>query len=61
MKHLEFDPSEIEDEVYSRLDDSVQSSMAKPEVLKEMRIILVRRAGKVLENDQMNSVNFQMF
>ena len=61
MKHLEFDPSEIEDEVYSRLDDSVKSSMATPEVLKEMRIILVRRAGKVLENDQMNSVNFQMF
>ena len=61
MKHLEFDPSEIEDEVYSRLDDSVKSSMAKPEVLKEMRIILVRRAGKFLENDQINSVNFQMF
>ena len=26
-----------------------------------MKIILVRRAGKILENDEMNKLNFQMF
>ena len=61
FKYLTFDPEEIEDEIYQRLSENVRQALSSRDVLKEMRIILVRRAGKILENDDMNKLNFQMF
>lgn len=58
---MEFNPDDIEDEIYQRLSEPVRQALANREVLKEMKIILVRRAGKILENDDMNKLNFQMF
>ena len=55
---MQFNPDDIEDEIYQRLSEPVRQALANRDVLKEMKIILVRKAGKILENDDMNKLNF---
>ena len=61
QKYLEFDPDEIEDEVYQRLSENTKKALSNQDVLKELAIINVRRASRILECDEMNRLNFQMF
>lgn len=57
-KYLEFDPEVIEDEVYQRLDESLRLMLSNPKIIREMNIIRVRRAKKILEDDEINMLNF---
>lgn len=60
-RYIEFDPQEIEDEIYQRLSDQLKNSLANPKVLREINIIRMRKAQKILEDDEVNILNFQMF
>ncbi len=43
-RNLEFDPSDIEDEIYNRLEDSLKHQLSDSKILKEMNVIRRRRA-----------------
>lgn len=43
-KYLEFDPQDIESEVYSRLDEDMKAALSNPVIVKEMNKIRVKRA-----------------
>lgn len=60
-KYITFDPQEIEDDVYSRLSEDVKHALADPQVLKQILIICNRKAQQILEDDEVNILNFQMF
>ncbi len=60
-KHLEFDPEDIEDDIYQRLSDSEKDALSDPKVIKAINLLRHRKAGKILEDEDVNILNFQMF
>lgn len=60
-KYLEFDPSDIEDDIYNRLGETDKSSLANHKIIREINIIRRRKAAKILEDEDVNILNFQMF
>lgn len=60
-KYIEFDPEEIEDEIYQRLNENLKDSLSNPKIIKEINIIRMRKAQKILEDDEVNILNFKMF
>lgn len=60
-RNLEFDPSDIEDEIYNRLEDSLKHQLSDSKIIKEINVIRRRRAQRILEDDDVNILNFQMF
>ena len=44
-----------------RLSEEKRESLCKPEIIKEMNMLRMRRAGKILEDEDINILNFQMF
>ena len=57
-KHLEFDPTDIEDDVYARLDDTMKNLLVDPKIIKEINVIRRRKAAKILEDEDVNILNF---
>ena len=60
-KYLDFDPAEIEEDVYIRLDDELKKTLANPKIIREMNAIRIKRAARILEDEDVNILNFQMF
>ena len=60
-KYTEFDPEEIEEDIYMRLSEEKREQLCRPEVIREMNAIRMKRAGKILEDEDINILNFQMF
>ena len=60
-KYLEFDPTQIEEDVYQRLDEPTRDLLSDPKIIKEINIIRRRKAAKILEDEDVNILNFQMF
>lgn len=57
-KYLDFDPDNIEEDVYNRLDENMKLMLSNPKIIKEINIIRIRRAKKILEDDEINILNF---
>lgn len=57
-KYLIFDPDEIEEEVYSRLDEDSKVALANPLVVAEIHQYRIKKAGKILEDEDVNTMNF---
>lgn len=57
-KYLEFDPTDIEEDIYSRLSESDKDALSNPKILKEINAIRRRKAGKILEDEDINILNF---
>jgi hypothetical protein len=60
-RYLAFDPLHIEDDVYSRLDEEVRVALADPAVVRQVLIICNRKGQQILEDEEVNTLNFQMF
>ena len=60
-KYLEFDPAEIEDDIYQRLNEEIKLRLSDPKIIKEIHIIKRRKAARILEDEDVNVLNFQMF
>lgn len=60
-KYLVFDPSDIEDDIYSRLGEMEKDALSNPKIVREINLIRFRKAGKILEDEDINILNFQMF
>lgn len=60
-KYAEFDPEEIEEDIYLRLSEDKRESLCKPEIIREINALRMKRAGKILEDEDINILNFQMF
>jgi len=58
VKYLMFDPSEIEDEIYSRLEEETKSSLSDRRIVKHIKMICRRKAANVLEDENVNTLNF---
>jgi hypothetical protein len=57
-KYLEFDPTDIEDDIYQRLSQDMKDALANPKILKEINIIRIRKAQRILEDEDVNILNF---
>lgn len=57
-KYLEFDPTDIEDDIYNRLSEDDKSQLSNPKIIREINIIRRRKAAKILEDDDVNILNF---
>ena len=60
-KFLEFDIDDIEEDVYSRLSDRTREKLCDSKVVKQINIIRRRKAKNILEDEDVNVLNFQMF
>ena len=60
-RYITFDPQAIEDDVYNRLSEDTRHALADPQILKQILIICNRKAQQILEDDEVNMLNFQMF
>ena len=60
-KYLEFDPKEIEEDVYSRMPEGLKNSISNSALIKEINMIRIKKASKILEDKDVNTLNFQMF
>jgi hypothetical protein len=61
LKYLTFDPSDIEEDVYARLEEETKSSLSDRRIARHIRMKCRRRAANVLEDENVNTLNFQMF
>ena len=43
-KYLEFDPTDIEDEIYNTLDENIRLNLSNPKIIKAINEIRIRRA-----------------
>ena len=57
-KNLSFDPENIEDDVYKRLPEEYKSHLANPNIVNEINKIRMKRAKKILEDEDVNLLNF---
>jgi hypothetical protein len=57
-EHLEFNPCRIEDDIYERLSDDHKILLANREIIKEINFLRIRKAGKILEDSDVNVLNF---
>ena len=61
-RHLEFDPLQIEDDVYTRLPEKYQRLLSDPLIIRQVLLICRRRASSILEDGDISKLlNFQMF
>ena len=60
-RYLLFDPTDLEDDIYSRLDEETKEALNDRHILKQIRIICRRKASNILEDEDVNVLNFQMF
>ena len=57
-KYLEFDPQDIEDDIYNRLIESEKDALSNPKIIREINVIRRRKAAKILEDEDVNILNF---
>lgn len=57
-KYTEFDPTDIEEDIYNRLSEDMKEELCKPQIIKEINAIRMKRAAKILEDDDVNILNF---
>ena len=57
-KYLEFDPQDIEDDIYNRLIESEKDALSNPKIIREINVIRRRKAAKILEDEDVNRLNF---
>ena len=57
-KYLDFDPTEIEEDVYIKLDEDLKKLLSNPKIIREMNLIRIKRASRILEDDDINTLNF---
>jgi hypothetical protein len=60
-RYVEFDPNDIEEDVYSRLSEELKQELCKVQIINEINVIRMKRAAKILEDEDVNILNFQMF
>jgi hypothetical protein len=60
-KYLFFDPTDIEEDIYQRLSEETRSALCDRHLVRQIRAICRRRAEHILEDDEVNILNFQMF
>lgn len=60
-KYLEFDPEDIEDDIYQRLNEEEKDLLSDPKVIQAINVLRHRKAAKILEDEDVNILNFQMF
>jgi hypothetical protein len=59
--YLEMDPNDIEDDVYTRLDEDTKTALSNPIIVKEINKVRIKKAQRILEDEDVNTLNFQMF
>jgi len=70
-RYLEFDPDNIEPEIYERLPEDYKKALSSPRIVREMHLHRMRKAQKILEDEgkppffhinlDVNVLNFQLF
>ena len=61
-KYLEFNPLQIEDDVYSRLQEHCKRLLADPLIVRQLLLICRRKAANILEDEDISkTLNFKMF
>jgi predicted CopG family antitoxin len=60
-KYLSFDPLDIEDDVYQRLSPEDKDRLSDPRIVREINQIRRRKASQILEDEDVNILNFQLF
>ena len=60
-RYLFFDPTDIEEDIYQRLSEETKESLCDRLIIKQIRAICRRKAEHILEDDEINMLNFQMF
>ena len=61
QRYLQFDPTQIEEDVYIRLSEDTKQALANPLVIRQILIICHKKAAHILEDEEVNVLNFQMF
>jgi hypothetical protein len=57
-RYIRFDPEDIEDDVYTRLDEDTKLALSNPKVVRQIQIICHRKAQGILEDEEVNILNF---
>ena len=61
-KYLEFDPLQIEDDIYTRLPEECKELLTDPLIVRQLLLICRRKAANILEDEDISKMlNFQMF
>ena len=60
-RYLLFDPTSIEEDIYQRLNEDTKEALSDPTIIRQIRAICRRKAENILEDDEINILNFQMF
>ena len=60
-KYLEFDPEDIEEDIYQRLNEEEKELLSDPKIVQAINVLRHRKAAKILEDEDVNILNFQMF
>jgi hypothetical protein len=61
-KYLEFDPLQIEDDIYTRLPEECKELLTDPLIVRQVLLICRRKAANILEDEDISKMlNFQMF
>lgn len=60
-RYLVFDPLDIEDDIYQRLSPEDKDKLADPRIVREVNAIRRRKAAQILEDEDVNILNFQLF
>lgn len=60
-KYLAFDPLDIEEDIYQRLSEQDKAQLADPKIIREINAIRRRKASQILEDEDVNILNFQLF
>jgi hypothetical protein len=60
-RYLMFDPTSIEEDIYSRLSEDTRDALSDPRVLRQLLIHCRRNAADILEDEEVHILNFQMF
>ena len=58
QKFLDFDPSEIEEDVYTRLPENIKEKLADARIIRAIDEIRHRKAKNILEDEDVNILNF---
>lgn len=60
-RYLFFDPTDLEEDIYQRLSEETREALCDRHLIRQIRGICRRRAEHILEDDEVNMLNFQMF
>ena len=59
--YLDFDATDIEEEVYEKFTKEIKEHLKNPKIIMEINLIRFAKAGKILEDEEINTLNMDMF